>query len=182
MKTEISQSANEPVSLAEAKGYLKVDHADDDVLIGRCITAARLAAEGITGRIIAQRDFRIDVTGFGNGVLPLSPVSSVASVKYLDSNKQLQILSGLDFCPHPLSPQLFPPSGGWPAVCSAWNAVQIICTAGMNPVPEDIQSWILLRIATAYEQRSALVDSKFLTDLPRTYVDALLDAYTVVRL
>ncbi|MDW5417740.1 head-tail connector protein [Iodobacter sp. CM08] len=181
MFTQLTPPASEPVSLAVMKAYLRVDIADDDVLISALISAARRFAENHTGRIIAQRDFRIDASTFGDGILPLSPVSSVASVKYLDASKTLQTLTGLDFCPHPLSPQLFSPVAGWPVPTKAWNAVQITCTAGMNPVPEDIQNWIMLRVATAYEQRSAVIDLKT-TELGRSFVDGLLDAYCVVTI
>ncbi|MCX7208182.1 MAG: head-tail connector protein [Proteobacteria bacterium] len=181
MITQLTLPASEPVSLAVMKSYLRVEGADDDVLIGMLISSARRFAENYTGRIIAQRDFRIDAVSFGDGVLPLSPVAGISSVKYLDANKVLQTLAGLDFCPHPLSPQLFPPATGWPAVTKQWNAVQIICTAGMNPVPEDIQNWIMLRVVTAYEQRSAVIDLKT-TELSRSFVDGLLDSYCVVAL
>ena len=46
----ISGPAEEPVTLADAKLTLRVDHAEDDSRIQRMIGAAREAAEQITGR------------------------------------------------------------------------------------------------------------------------------------
>jgi uncharacterized phiE125 gp8 family phage protein len=182
MITQLATSIAEPVSLAAMKDYLKVEHADEDALISLLIVTARRYAELLTGQIIAQRTFRVDAAQFGDGVLPLSPVVSVSAVQYIDANGLLQTLAGSTFFPFPLSPQIFPPPAGWPVIKSNTpNAVQITCTAGMNPVPEDIVSWVMLRVATAYENREAVTDLKAQGELPRSFVDALLDPYVVVR-
>lgn len=45
----------EPISLAEAKAFLRVDVSNDDALIGSLVTAARDACERFTGRaLVAQ--------------------------------------------------------------------------------------------------------------------------------
>lgn len=53
--------ANEPVALADAKNYLRLDsgYTADDTLITNLIQAAREHAEKITGRALAQRTFRM---------------------------------------------------------------------------------------------------------------------------
>ncbi|MFZ4124566.1 MAG: head-tail connector protein [Rickettsiales bacterium] len=52
----ITPPASEPVTLAEAKNYLRVEHTADDALIGLMITAARESAEAYLGTsFITQR-------------------------------------------------------------------------------------------------------------------------------
>ena len=46
----VTPPAGVPISLAEAKLHLRVDGGDDDPLICSLISAARQAAETITGR------------------------------------------------------------------------------------------------------------------------------------
>ena len=45
----------EPVTLAEAKLHLRVEHSDEDAYIGGLISAAREYAESFTNRLIAPR-------------------------------------------------------------------------------------------------------------------------------
>lgn len=51
--------AEEPVSLAEAKGFLKVDDTAEDGLITTLIGAARLHVEGVTGRALLAQSWRV---------------------------------------------------------------------------------------------------------------------------
>ncbi|MCD0494828.1 head-tail connector protein [Chromobacterium violaceum] len=48
-------------------------------------------------------------------------------------------------------------------------------------VPEAIKQWVLLRVATAYAQREAVASGQPLQQLPRTFVDGLLDPWRVYR-
>lgn len=47
--------ATEPIVLADAKSYLRIDFSDDDTLIGNLITRVRGIAERVTGRAMATQ-------------------------------------------------------------------------------------------------------------------------------
>ena len=47
----MSQAVTEPITLAEAKLFLRIDHEDEDGLIGQMITAVRAEAENRTRRV-----------------------------------------------------------------------------------------------------------------------------------
>lgn len=74
-----------PVSLAEAKLHLRVDHNDDDALIEGLVRAATEHFDGwtgILGRCLVEQEWRQDYDAFAPCLpLPLGPVISIISVK-----------------------------------------------------------------------------------------------------
>lgn len=101
--------AEEPVTLAEAKAWLKVDTTADDELITELITAAREHLEELTSRSFVATTWvsywdtwpRLG-TYAGAGVsreieLPVAPLVSVSAVKYLDAAGVEQTLAGASY-------------------------------------------------------------------------------------
>lgn len=75
--------AIEPVSLADAKLYLRVDASAEDSLISSLITAARQAAERHTRRSFITQTWKLAFDDYAPEETPLphGPVQSVSSVK-----------------------------------------------------------------------------------------------------
>ncbi len=137
----------EPLTLAEAKAWLRVDAADDDAKIARLVTAARLAAERITGRRFCAATYRMTLDRFPSPVipdlayasvlwswtpirLPGGPVNAITSITYYDGAEVLQTLDSsyyqlaADFDPALLTVR-FPP-----VTYPRPDAVKILYTAG----------------------------------------------------
>ena len=83
----------EPVSLAEAKLHLRVDFDDDDALIESLISAARVAAETLTGRQSCTARWIRTLDGFPCSSLQLHrcPVQSVVEISYQDQLGQWRV-------------------------------------------------------------------------------------------
>ncbi len=80
----IEAPAIEPVSLAEAKAFLRVEHDDDDDLIAALIAAARSEIEVATHRALIQQTWRVVLDGWpasGRIVSPVNPLASLTAAR-----------------------------------------------------------------------------------------------------
>jgi uncharacterized phiE125 gp8 family phage protein len=183
----VTPPAGEPVSLAEAKLHLRVDVDDDDALIGSLISAARQAAETLTGRQMITARWKLVLDAFPCHAILLAkcPVQSVVNIQYLDMNGMSQTLPLIDYVVDTsCEPARITPVFGktWPPTLPQIGAVTITFDAGFgaaSAVPEGIKSWIKLRVGSLYahrEEMSILMRGRI---DPLPFVDGLLDPYRV---
>lgn len=182
----ITGPAEEPVSLAEAKLHLRVEHAADDDLITTLITAAREQAEHATGRVFVTQTWERVRDAFPAVELELgkAPVQAITSVSYIDSAGASQVLASAAYSLDADTPDgwLLPAEGyAWPATLDTANAVRVRFTCGYGDtaaaVPAGIRAWIKLRLGTLYRQREEVSAGVSLSALPGGYADRLLDPY-----
>lgn len=155
--------SEEPVSLADAKNHLNVDFDDDDYLIQQMIVSARQQVEEYTNlKLITQTVVEYFDDFPGAGVLkPLfSPVRSVTSIQYTDSNGDLQAWGAANYDVDTIGkPCRIKPVDGatWPITKDKLNSVVITYVVGFggaDDVPAPIRSAILLLIGEMYDYRS----------------------------
>lgn len=98
----LTNPAEEPISLANAKLHLRVEVAADDTYISRLIRSARDHVEKYTGRAWATAQFiwtvpNVVADPFGDNLLrfkmPMPYVSSVDEIAYLDGDDTAQTLA-----------------------------------------------------------------------------------------
>ena len=96
---DVAQTAEEPVSLAAAKAFLRQDAPDDDDLISSLITAAREQAEMYQRRILVRKQFDLTFDYWPSFRIELAtPVVSVDLVQYTDGDGDVQpLVAGTDY-------------------------------------------------------------------------------------
>lgn len=176
----ITAPSADPVTLAEAKTHLRVDHSDEDARIASLIKAAVSYLDGrsgILGRCLVTQTLELVLDQFPTREieLPLGPVASVTFIKYVDSNGAEQTFSAGSYTVDlsSLTARAIP-NTSWPATMAAANAVTVRYVAGTAAasVPEAIRQAILLLVGHWYENRQPVAGSS-VADLPFT-VDALI--------
>jgi uncharacterized phiE125 gp8 family phage protein len=91
----IEPPASEPLSLVEAKNYLRIQHDADDALIAAMISAARMQAESRTRRALITQRWRIVLDRWpapGTIKSPVSPLREVVAARVRDETGELQAL------------------------------------------------------------------------------------------
>lgn len=174
----------DPITLAEAKLHLRVDHSDEDALITALIAAAREACEHRTGRTLITSGWTLTLGGFATEIpLLMPPLVSVTSVTYKDTAGATQTLSsGLYEVDRARGVPLIvaAPGASYPDTYAGRNAVTVVYTAGYgataNDVPVGLKQWMLLAVTDMYENRSISSDKPVIR---QNFADSLLDPFVV---
>lgn len=150
---EATQPAEEPVSLAEAKLYLRVDVNDDDALIGQMIVTARRAAEHYLRRSLVIRQWRLlyDDAAPATLRLPMGPVSAVVSVTKIAEDGSTAAVNAALYRLNAACTEL-----GFEQTVYA-HRVEILYNAGYgaaSAVPASIKQGMLAHLAEIYDGRS----------------------------
>lgn len=174
----IAGPASEPVTLTEAKAHLRVDHSDDDTLIGALIAAAREYVEQFLGRVLVDQTWELVFDEFPDNEIqiPKPPLIEVVSVKYDDTAGDEQTIDPGDYSVDNVSEPgwvLPQSSGSWPSTFDGINAVRIRFRAGYvdssspsGEVPGDIKAGLLLLLGSLYEHRETQVIGQTAVLLP----------------
>lgn len=150
-----------PVSLEEAKNYLKVDYATDDDLIEALIFAARKQVENeLGGLLIVKRTVTQKQTGGVKTIdLMRGPMVSISSITYYEDFDSVgELISSSDY--RFADGAIFHRNGFWDEGREADGYV-IVYTAGLvddtgqaaENSPETIRMAILRIVAYLYENR-----------------------------
>jgi uncharacterized phiE125 gp8 family phage protein len=180
----LAAPAAEPLTLAEAKAYLRVEHADDDALIAALIAGARGHVEARTRRGLITQGWRIVRDGWpadGRVAAPLAPLRQVTAARVYDPDGLAHALDLQAFIVEPETIAVVPWSIAQPGRIAA--GIEIDVTVGYGPaaadIPEPLRQAVRLLLAHWYENRGVV--ARETAPLPST-VDALLAPYRVLAL
>ena len=129
----------EPITLAEAKVFLRVDISNDDALIAALVTAAREACERFTGRVLVTQTwtlFRDDWPGRAAVDIPRPPLLSIVHVKTYDDTDTATVWAANNYLVDTASEpgRLIPRTGvALPEVTRTAAGIEIRFVAGYAP-------------------------------------------------
>lgn len=165
---------NEPVTLADVAAQCRIDtddaEAEKDLIEKLIIPGARQLAETRSGAAIRKGTYREVLRSFPEDEFPLSmgQATEITSLKCGGTvvNPDTYQLINLG------KETLLSPSSSWPAT----GMVEIEYKAGIDLAKfPSVKQWILMACAWAYSQRGLLLIGQKVEEMPRSYVDALLE-------
>jgi len=133
----------EPVTVDELKLYCGIDSGftTDDALLTAAITAGREFVQSETGRQLPAATYDLTLDGFPKMIyLPRSPVASVVSIKYQDTDDAEQTLAASNYVVDVVDPErvsriVLALNAAWPATYDSINTVVVRFTCGYATVP-----------------------------------------------
>lgn len=180
--TLISPPSAEPVSLAEAKQFLRVEHDDDDDVIAALITGSRIHVEAQTRRALITQTWRIVREAWpDSGVVEIvpAPLRELIAVRLYGADNESDEIDIEEFGVDISSGLLLVPQGV-SAPGRAVSGIEIDIEVGYGDeagdVPEPLRHAIRLLVAHWYENRASRD-----TTLPGNVV-ALIAPYRAVSL
>jgi hypothetical protein len=172
----ISPPVTEPVSLLEAKAWIKVDHSDEDALIQILIQTARERCESLTGLSLCLQQWAVYLDGwpmqsledwwdgFREGAfmnaplqaIPLrhGPVRQIDAFNLYDESDTITVYSSTHYSLDRIRNRLvLQPNAPVPQGARILNPIEVIYTTGYEFNPASIKAGLLKLIAHLYEHR-----------------------------
>ncbi len=197
----ITGPATEAVTVDECKDFLRIQGTTaEDLLLHSFIKTAHNYAENYTKRAIMRQQWELRLNDFpGSSAeieLPRPPLSTASTdlvITYIEDTTtgNTTTVSSTRYSVDSYSePAVVYPSydNDWPDdVRDERNAVRITYYSGYAnaaAVPQPIKQWVMLRVGAMYEHRESLMAGNFANqtvELPRNYVDGLLDEFVVME-
>ncbi len=187
--TLLTGPALEPVSLEEAKAHLRVDHDDDDELLGAAIVAARSHVENATRRVLIAQTWRVYLDRWPRKRMlrvPVAPLISVDEIRVRTGDGPVTVDED-DYVVDTASvPGRLVVSGDAPSpVGRMANGIEIDVSAGYGEtaadVPSPLRHAVMMLVAHWYEQRAAAGDARLGETVPFGF-PALIAPYRVLSL
>ena len=188
--TLITAPAVEPLTLAEAKLYLRVDSTTENSLITGMIVSARQMVETYTRRALATQTWDFRYPWFMDTrrplIVPKAPLQSVTSVTYLDEDGNSQTLGASNYAVRTFSgavagrgyvelkDDVSLPSVYTDAIMPV--TVRAVCGYGVAvDVPDGLKMAIYLMLGDLYEQRQETMMS--VSSKTKTTTERLMSPY-----
>jgi uncharacterized phiE125 gp8 family phage protein len=172
--------ADEPLSLEDAKLFMHILENDEDTLITSMISSAREYAENYTNRQFEIATWGLITDCLYSGLtIPLSPVTEILTVEYMDEDAVYQTLSTDDYYSYVEYGATKLHISSAPSYKDDKRAIKITFKAGYTTVPSSIVSFLKVLVSTMYENREQYIVGVSVETMANPAIMKMLDMYKV---
>jgi uncharacterized phiE125 gp8 family phage protein len=171
----LTAPAVEPLTLAEAKEYLRVDTSDDDDVITALIAGARVHIEAQTRRALITQSWRLVRDCWppdGRIAVRPAPPRSVVAARYYDEANATHAIDTSAFVVDTASSVLSFAAWSMPAPGRDAAGIEIDVSVGYgdaaSAIPEALRQAIRMLIAHWYENRGLVALGETIAVMPAT--------------
>ena len=169
----ITKPAVEPITLTDAKSHLRVEHSDDDILIGALISASRQYLEQVTGLVFITQTWRqFEDCWPSSRCVNISrhPVQSIQSITVYDAQGTPQLINADNYLLDNASRPARLLSHTALVAGQAMNGIEVEFVAGYGDtgidVPDALKRALHMLTAHWYEFRGAIAPSEQPVSIP----------------
>lgn len=184
----LSTPALEPVSVAEAKSYLRVETGDDDAVIASLIAAARSHVEAMTRRAMIAQTWRTVLDAWppdGRLRLRTGPVRALIAARVFDTGGNASTIDPATFVLDKATDVVASPAWALPQPGRATAGIELDIQLGYgtaaSDVPDALRHAIRVLVAHWYDNRGQVAIGQSVPMMPAS-VTAILHSFRVLSL
>lgn len=161
--TTTVEPVSEPITLAQAKNYLKVDFDDDNDLITSLIASARVRLEKYAGVAMSARTLQVVAYVDEFIELPYAPLNNITKVEYWDNGDWVEMSIGDYYILGTTYKKIY-------MVANNRMEYRFTYTCGYTTIPQPMITALYKLIADLYDYReSSVEDSKPNSNITSAY-------------
>lgn len=184
----VTAPAAEPLSLVDAKRFLRVEHSDDDAVITALVSAARSHVEALTRNALMVQTWRLVLDRWPDGgrISPrIGPLRALAAVRVFSAANDASTIDPEIFVVDAAAGVLAAPAWSLPVpgrnVAGIELDIEVGFGAAVDDVPQTLLQAIRMLVAHWYENRGLIAIGSSVAMMPAS-VNAMISSHRVLSL
>ena len=178
----------EPLSVADAKSFLRVEHSDDDAIIASLISAARNHVEALTRSGLITQTWRLVLDRWPDGgrIRPrIGPLRALTAARVFNAAGEASAIDTEIFVIDKAAWAIASPSWSLPVPGRSVAGIELDLQVGFGAAGSDVPPVLLQAIRTLvahwYENRGLIAIGQSVAMMPSS-VNAMISSYRVLSL
>ncbi|MBB5050548.1 putative phiE125 gp8 family phage protein [Afipia massiliensis] len=183
----VTAPAAEPLSLTDAKNFLRVEHGDDDAIITSLVSAARNHVEALTRCALITQTWRLVLDRWPDGgrIAPrIGPLRTLTAVRVFDPAGEASVIDPDIFVVDVAAGVLAAPAWSLPVPGRSVAGIELDIEVGFgaaSDVPQTLRQAIRMLVAHWYENRGLIAIGSSVAMMPAS-VNAMISSHRVLSL